>query len=135
MATVFEMMEEDVATGHEMALEFASVHLNYSGDYASALTYAQKEYSVRPENVDVNEMMASIYFKLNDYPNAKKHLQAALKTNSQDPALVSLAGLIKIKTGQENQGEALISSSFEINPYQSHALAAEARTAIGAVKI
>jgi len=49
-----------------------------------------------------------------------------MTTHSLNPELLCVAGLIKIKTGKEKEGKALLTRSLKANPYQSHSLGNEA---------
>ena len=49
-----------------------------------------KEYQARPENIDVNGALASIYAKMGDSEKAKMHRVKALRTGSKKPELLAL---------------------------------------------
>lgn len=87
---VWVMLEDDEKSGHNMNLEYAHIYLDIVEDPAKALGYAQKEYNIRPKNIDVNLMMANIYKKLNNNQKYSQHLIVAKSTNSKKPELVSL---------------------------------------------
>ncbi len=72
---ILQMLEEDSESGHVMNLEFAEVYTNLAEDYTQALQFAQKEYKARPNNIDVNRQLASIYTKMGDTEKAKLHAQ------------------------------------------------------------
>jgi len=124
---VFAMLADDEESGHIMNLEYIQIHLNFTHDYDKALEYALQEYEARPDNIDVNKELAVIYFKKDNLEEAAKHLQKAMRTNSVNPELLCVAGLIKIKTGLEKEGRALLTKAMQSNPYQSHSLREEAR--------
>jgi len=90
---ILSMLAEDVASGHNMDLEYADVHLDLLDEPETALTYMQKAYDARPENIDVNREMARIYKALNKQSSFDFHLQKANRTNSQHPDLKALASL------------------------------------------
>jgi pentatricopeptide repeat protein len=56
-----KMYQEDMDAGHLVQLELASFYLEQAKNPTKALEYAQQEYAVRPDNIDVNEAMAAIY--------------------------------------------------------------------------
>ncbi|MBR9921199.1 MAG: tetratricopeptide repeat protein [Bacteroidetes bacterium] len=91
---VLLMLEDDVANGHNMNLEYADLYLNLLDMPDKALTYAKDEYEKRPDNITVNLYLAEIYQANGDQASAQKHLEKALVTNSEDPALISLAETI-----------------------------------------
>ncbi len=122
---IFAMLADDEKHGHKMGMEYAQIHLDFTQDYDKALEYALKEYEARPDNIDVNQLLATIYLKKENLTAAEKHLQTAMRTNSLDPELLCVAGLIKIKTGHEKEGKALLTRAMKANPYQSHSLSEE----------
>ena len=90
MEEVIEMMEDDQAHGHNMDLEFAHVYSDLMDNQPKALEYALKEYQARPENIDVNGALASIYFKMGDKKSAEMHRTKALRTGTKKPELLAL---------------------------------------------
>ncbi|MGB4960700.1 MAG: hypothetical protein WBO36_14555, partial [Saprospiraceae bacterium] len=66
------------------------IYLDLMDDPAMALKYAEKEYSRRPDNIDVNRMMAKIYAVQEDEINKEKYLAAARRTNSKHPELLTI---------------------------------------------
>lgn len=87
---IFVMLKEDVDSGHNMNLEYASVFHELIKDQEQALKYALSEYEQRPKNIDVNMMLAKIYMSMDDKESAKRFLAAAKKTNSKYPDLIKL---------------------------------------------
>ncbi len=96
---VFAMLADDEKNGHMMNLEYAQIHLDITHDYDKAMEYALKEYKARPDNIDVNKVLAAIYLKQNNYSKAKEHVAKASVTNSADPKLLSIAKDVKNKNG------------------------------------
>ncbi len=90
MEEVIKMMEDDQAHGHNMDLEFAHVYSDLMDNQPKALEYALKEYQARPENIDVNGALASIYFKMGDKKSAEMHRTKALRTGTKKPELLAL---------------------------------------------
>jgi tetratricopeptide (TPR) repeat protein len=72
-----KMIAEDTAAGHNMALEAAEFQLEVVKNTDKALEYAQAEYARRPDNKDVNQMMASIWLAKGDKAQAKKYTDKA----------------------------------------------------------
>ena len=60
---ILDMLADDVESGHNMNLEYANLYLDLIGDANKALAYAQEEYDKRPENLDTNRLLATIYKK------------------------------------------------------------------------
>lgn len=95
---VVEMLKQDEASGHIVYLDLAKFHLKF-GRYDQALAYAQKEYEVRPENIDVCRTMGEIYFRKNDLVKANQMLTSATRTGCKNPELLILAQEIKNASG------------------------------------
>jgi len=88
------MLEDDVVHGHNMNLEYTDIYLDLFEDPETALSYVQKEYEKRPDNIDVNLLMAKVYQNLNDTAKLRIYADAASITNSVHPDLVSLQAQI-----------------------------------------
>ena len=87
---VLLMMQDDVASGHQMNLEFARVCAELMHDDRRALEYLLREYDQRPDNIDVNRELAGLYTRMGQTGEAQFHLRKAARTNSRHPELVSL---------------------------------------------
>ena len=82
-----------------------------------ALPFAQTEQQRRPENMDACETLAMVMFKMGKSADAAPLLQTALRTNSQKPERLVLAGKVKIAGGQTAEGEALVAKGMALKPY------------------
>ncbi len=102
--------------GHYSAKELAEASLKL-GDLSHALDYATFEYNNRPDNIDVNELMAWVYFKNGDDAKALIHIEKALRTGSQKPSLLWKAGTIYLKNNQIQKGNMLIEKALKTNKY------------------
>jgi tetratricopeptide (TPR) repeat protein len=85
-----EMMQEDIAAGHNMSLEAARFHLEVSHDYDKALQFAGDELARRPDNKDVNQLCAALWLAKGDKTKAAEFLRKASITHSKDPELAEL---------------------------------------------
>jgi tetratricopeptide (TPR) repeat protein len=121
-----DMMQEDTEKGHNMDLEYARLYLDLLDDAAKAKSYAEKEYRVRPSNVDVNKVLAACELQLGNLAMADKHIQSAMATKTQDPETQVLSGLIMVRLGDVANGKARIRAGFKADPYLSSALCQEA---------
>lgn len=128
---LLEGLEEDQESGHVMNMELAQISMDLQGDYDKALHYTLKEYKERPNNIDVNKTLAKIYYNKNDLKKAVSHINKASITNSQDPGLLCLKGLIAYKAGDRQKGQELVQKSFETNPFMDDAIAHEGRKLLG----
>ena len=82
--------------GHYADKELAYVYLKM-GDTKLALEHATREWLRRPENIEANECLAWVYFKNNDFAQAKMYIERASKTNSKDPVLLERKAQIMAK--------------------------------------
>lgn len=87
---VIEMMKDDATHGHNMDLEFAKVYLELFKNPDMAIKFALNEYAARPENIDVNGVLANIYVAKGDHKKAEGHRTKALRTGSKKPDLLAL---------------------------------------------
>ncbi|GAB4417136.1 MAG: hypothetical protein OHK0039_27120 [Bacteroidia bacterium] len=124
---VLDMLADDEAKGHLMGLEYAQVWLDLLDDPAKARTYAAREYERRPDNIDVNRVMAAICLRQGEVAQARKHLDVALRTGTRNAELLCLAGLVAIGEGKRQEGMKLLAESFQRDPYQDHGQAAQAK--------
>ncbi len=129
---VLEMLADDEAHGHKMSMEYARLYLELMGDYEKALDYAGKEYQNRPENKDVNQLVAAIYMKLGADSVAEKYVKKALSTGSTDAERLTMEALLLVKEGKTGEARQKIQSLFDSNPYQNHTFFEEAKNFIGA---
>ena len=98
MKEIFLMLEDDVASGHNMNLEYADIYLNLLDNPEEALTYLNIEYAKRPLNIDVNRMMAKVYLSMNEIDQTKTYATAASITNSIHPELVRINSQLDAST-------------------------------------
>lgn len=120
VAEIEEMFQEDIASGHNMSLEYGTFILEFKKDYKEALKYGKMELKNRPNNIDVNKLLAFSYYGLGDKTNAKKHLTKALATEKKDAELLCLKGLL------END-KVEVEYALAMNPYQDHVFVSKAK--------
>ncbi len=109
-------VEGEDGHGHYADKELAYAYLK-TNDIEKALKHALLEYERRPANIDVSETLAWVKYKNNEFTEANKLINDALKTNSKNPVLLTRAGLIKIKAGETEKGKALIKTARETDPF------------------
>jgi tetratricopeptide (TPR) repeat protein len=114
------MFQEDIESGHNMNLEYANFLYSFKGDFDKALELGLQEAKNRPNNIDVNKLLAFVYHGLNQDDKAMMHLAKATATEKNDADLICLSGLI----GNNNK---LIMESLALNPYQNHYFSDEAK--------
>lgn len=87
---VLAMLADDVEHGHNMNMEYADLYLHTLDAPEKALNYAKNEYEKRPNNIDVNLLLADIYAELGQAEKAAEHLAKASVTESKNPDLLAL---------------------------------------------
>ncbi len=107
--------EQDQNIGHYADRELAYAYL-LKNDYDDALKHALVEYGRRPENIDVNQTVAWVYYKMKAYDKALPYIKVALKTNCKNPVLLCNAGLIYAKTNQNNLAKSTLEEALKNNP-------------------
>jgi tetratricopeptide (TPR) repeat protein len=92
--------QNDENIGHYADRELAYAWLK-AGDNDKALEHAMLEYNRRPDNIDVNETVAWVYYNKGDYARALPYLQTALRTGTRNPTVLCHAGLIYAANGNK----------------------------------
>jgi tetratricopeptide (TPR) repeat protein len=101
---------------HNVSREMATAYLN-AGNLNKALQYAQTDLSMRPENIDANNLIAWIYYLKGDYANAKIHADKMLATQTKNANTLFEAGAIYSSAGDAAKGNELMQNALAINPY------------------
>jgi tetratricopeptide (TPR) repeat protein len=109
-------VETESAHGHYADKELAYAYLKIN-DTEKALKHALIEYQRRPLNIDVCETLAWVYYRQGKTAYAYNLINQAMKTGSKNPVLLCRAGLIKIKSGEQEKGLTLLKQALEINPF------------------
>ncbi len=112
--------------GHYSDKELSYLYLKLN-DNENALKHAKLEYDRRPDNIDVNEMMAWVHYKRGEYADAVPFVEKSLRTGSKNSELLCRAGLIYCKANQVEKGTGLISEAVKENPFLQEELLAEAK--------
>lgn len=107
--------QNDESIGHYADRELAYAYLKVD-NYNKAFEHALLEYNRRPENIDVNETVAWVYYCKKQYAEALPYLQTALKTHSQNSLLLCHAGLIYAKAGKQNEAKAVLQKALITDP-------------------
>jgi len=131
LAEAAQQANDNEQLGHYTDRELAYAYLK-TNELDKALEHAKIEYARRPDNIDVNETLAWVYYKRGNYPEAQKYMQVARRTNSQNPVLLCRAGLILTKTGKAAEGRALIERAVKTAPYLNPEVTAEGETLLAA---
>jgi tetratricopeptide (TPR) repeat protein len=122
MKTVIDEMNKQAQSGqnnenigHYVDKELAYAYLK-TNEYDKALDHALLEYNRRPDNIDVNEAVAWVYYCKGDYDKALPYIKTALKTNCKNPTLLCRAGLIFAKAGEKPLAKADFQNALKTNP-------------------
>ena len=107
--------ENDASIGHYADRELAYAYL-LKNNNEDALKHALLEYNRRPMNIDVNQTVAWVYYKMKDYNKALPYLDSALKTNSKNPILLCNAGLIYAYNGKKELAKSTLQEALKNNP-------------------
>ncbi|MBD0365697.1 MAG: tetratricopeptide repeat protein [Flavisolibacter sp.] len=124
--------EEDESIGHYVDRELALAYV-MTNNYDKALQHALAEYNRRPDNIDVNETVAWVYYKKGDFSKALPFVNAALRTNCKNPTLLIHAGLIYAKNNQQDKAKALLQEALQHNPNIDVQLKAEGTSVLQAL--
>jgi tetratricopeptide (TPR) repeat protein len=117
--------------GHYADKELALAYLKIN-DLDKALKHALLEYQRRPDNIEVAETLAWVYYKQDKIPYAYNLVNVALRTGSKNPLLLCHSGLILIKSGEREKGVALLKSAYSINPFLDTQLKSESGSYLAA---
>ena len=121
--------KRDDSSGHYSDREMAYAYLKIN-QYDKALDHALLEYNRRPENIDVNETVAWVYYSKGDYAKALPYAKTALKTNCKNPVLLCRTGLIYYKNGDKTIAQKLLKEGLAANPNIAAALKTEAQQSL-----
>jgi len=116
--------DKDINIGHYADRELAYAYLKVN-DKDKALDHALLEYNRRPDNIDVNETVAWVYYARGEYTKALPYIKIALKTHSKNPVLLSRAALIYYNAGDKAAAKTLISQISLNNPFIEPSLRTE----------
>ena len=124
-----EKGQQDENIGHYADRELAYAYL-LKNDNENALKHALIEYGRRPDNIDVNQTVAWVYYKMKEYNKALPYLKVALKTNCKNPILLCNAGLIYAKTNQTILAKSTLEEALKNNPNIDPELKAESENVL-----
>lgn len=133
---VVEAMNKDAVSassneniGHYVNRELAYAYLIVNNN-EKALQHALAEYNRRPDNIDVNENISWVYYKMKAYDKALQYLQTAVKTHSKNPVLLCRAGLIYAHAGDKELARSTLQEALKNNPNIDVDLRSESETVL-----
>ncbi len=107
--------EGEQSINHHADKELAYVYL-MKNDYDRALQHAKTEYSRRPDNIDVNDALAWVYYQSGEVQKALPYMEKALRTQCKNPVLLCHAGLIYTKSGNKEKGKMVLTQALAADP-------------------
>ncbi len=125
MEDAFKQSKTYDTVGHYADREMAYAYLHVKNT-DKALEHALMEYGRRPANIDVNEVVAWVYYNKGEYNVALKYIDTALKTQSKNPELLCRAAMIYAKNNQQTKAKELLQAALKNNPSFSIQLKMEA---------
>jgi len=126
IASAFKQLNHHHHHGSNVGLEQAYLHLRLKQDYDAALKCMKDEIKMRPDNIEVNKVLAWANYGKGDFKKAAEHIQKAMATDSQDAEMLCIAGMVKIANGDNEKGKALLKKSVELNPHAQYNFGKEA---------
>lgn len=84
------MLADDIQHGHNMNLELAQLHLDVFPDYQLAEKIALEEYSFRPDNIHVNQLLSEIYMANGQWQKAQEHFEKAALLGTHSREIIAL---------------------------------------------
>jgi tetratricopeptide (TPR) repeat protein len=112
---------KDKDAGHYADRELALLYLK-TGQLDQALQYARTEQQRRPQNIDACETLAWVLYRQGKAAEALPLVETALRTNSRNPELLVIAGLVKASAGLDAEGRKLIAAGLALKPYMDESL-------------
>jgi len=101
---------------HNGNRELATAYLN-AGQYDKAAAYAKKDYDMRPDNIDANELMAWITYKKGDFAAAKNYAEKTLATSGRNANTLYKDAMIFSKAGETVRGDSTRRLAMNVSPY------------------
>ncbi len=98
------MLKEDASSGHYVDMDLAKIYLALN-DSKQALKYARTEYQRRPMNIDVNQTMAWVQYKIGNQAEAKKYLKVAMRMGTKMPEFIENSGLVSQSKAVKHHSE------------------------------
>jgi tetratricopeptide (TPR) repeat protein len=108
------MAAKSDSAGHysDKEMSYAYAELN---QLDKALFHATQEYNRRPDNIEVNENMAWVYFKRGETTKAINHIEKALITGNKNPLLLCRAALIYTAAGNKQKAREYAEKVLPLN--------------------
>jgi tetratricopeptide (TPR) repeat protein len=114
------------ANGVDMDMEIALFNADHDQNLPDTLALARKAYANRP-SIHGADALAWALYKTDNYQEAQKYSQEALKLGTKDALKYFHAGMIALKLGDQTQAREFLKQALTINPHFSILYAEEAQ--------
>jgi tetratricopeptide (TPR) repeat protein len=121
------------ANGVDMDMEIALFNADHDQNLPETLALAQKAYANRP-SIHGADALAWALYKTDNYKEAQKYSQEALKLGTKDALKLFHAGMIALKLGNEAQARQYLEQALTINPHFSILFADQANKTLQMLK-
>lgn len=121
----------NTAAGMNVDLEMALFNTNHGNDAAAALQQARAAYAERA-TIYAADTLAWALYKNEEYGEAQKYSQEALRLKTQDAILYFHAGLIADALGDQAAARKQLEQALAINPHFSPLYAPQAQARLAA---
>lgn len=109
----FEIHRQD---GYDIHYEYALYCANHNINLKEALSHAQQEYTIRPDNIDALDAYAWVLFKNGRSGEAVPLIEKAMKLGTKRPVLYYHAAEIYHAAGLNSKSLEMITKCFKENP-------------------
>ncbi len=116
LAIIQTMMNEDEQAGHINHAERAILYSKHNYKNADALHHAEIEIKERPDNITAQYAMAYALFRNNKYAESKGYMTKALRMNSKDAEMLTLAANIEKAMGNIPEAGKYMALAKDANP-------------------
>jgi tetratricopeptide (TPR) repeat protein len=124
----------DALVKHNASRELAMAYFN-AGDLDKALQYATTDLTMRPDNIDANELMAWIYYVKGDYAKAKVPAAKMLATKTGNAHTWYKAGAIAVASGDVAGGNEMMQKALQANPYIDQLIINQVKSPVTVTKL
>jgi tetratricopeptide (TPR) repeat protein len=121
------------ANGVDMDMEIALFNADHDQNLTETLALARKAYANRP-SIHGADALAWALYKTDDFKEAQKYSQEALKLGTKDALKLFHAAMIALKLGDEAQARSYLKQALTINPHFSILYAADAQRTLETLK-
>jgi tetratricopeptide (TPR) repeat protein len=121
----FALHEKD---GCNVDREYAAFCLNHNINIPEAKTRAEKQYKMRPANIDALDTYAWALYKTDAASDAIPMIEQAMRMKTINPVLHYHAGMIYAKAGNKEKAISELRFALAENPYLTPLSVADAQT-------